>query len=83
MLDQGVDIPAITHAILSHPPNLGNTFKEEVESEKTQGKIFSYIYDIFVLPVDNLNDDVVATITLAEIKRGFDFSKDAYNLSVE
>ena len=46
-------------------------FKEEVGVKKVKNKLFSYIYDIHVLPVDIVGEDIIASeITIAEIRSG-------------
>ena len=86
MLDQGVDIPAISHAIIiSSTQNPRKYIQRRGRVlRKSKNKLFSYIYDIHVLPVDIVGEDIIASeITIAEIRRGFDFAIDANNFTVK
>jgi len=81
MLDQGVDIPAVSHAIIiSSTQNPRKYIQRRGRVlRKSEFKTFSYIYDLFVLPKNTTNKDVESSITTAEIQRGYDFAEDAEN----
>jgi len=85
-LDQGVDIPAVSHAVLisssqnprQHIQRRGRVLR------KYSGKLFSYIYDLLILPSNNkppVDDEEysIPNIALEEIKRSVQFSDDSVN----
>jgi superfamily II DNA or RNA helicase len=81
MLDQGIDIPAVSHAvIISSTQNPRKYIQRRGRVlRKSKFKTFSYIHDLFVLPKNRSDKDVESSITTAEIRRGYDFAEDAEN----
>ena len=77
-LDEGVDIPAISHGII-----LAST-KQQREFIQRRGRLlrkspsnpFSHIYDVFALPNQHGSE---SRFVLDEVKRGFLFAKDSEN----
>ena len=82
MLDQGVDIPQIDHAIVlassQNPRQFIQRRGRVLRKSKSTGKDFSIIYDILALPSKNSGDDLL-NIAYVELSRAVKFSKDAYN----
>lgn len=84
-LDEGVDIPAIDHAlILSSSKNPRQYIQRRGRVLRTSpGKTASYIYDCFVSP-NNLIEDAVSNLSIirGEIARSWEFAKNAINADI-
>jgi superfamily II DNA or RNA helicase len=83
-LDEGIDIPYLQHAIIlsssqnprEHIQRRGRVLR------KSKNKNLATIYDALVLTSSDLNDNQ-EQIMLTELKRAYNFSKDAYNLEAK
>jgi superfamily II DNA or RNA helicase len=88
-LDEGVDIPAVTHAlILASSKNP----REYVQRRgrvlrRHPGKALAYVHDAIVLPnemiLDAHDEDVGAKIVLGELSRAIEFAGSADNAGAE
>lgn len=79
-LDEGVDIPEISHAvILASSRNPREFVQRRGRLLRTrQGKSRAYIHDLLVVPPDTANG-AFDSLTIAEIGRGITFARDALN----
>ena len=83
-LDEGIDIPYLQNAvILSSSQNP----REHIQRRgrvlrKSENKNLATIYDSLVLTTNDLNSSY-GQVMLTEIKRAYNFSKDAYNKEAE
>ena len=83
-LDEGIDIPYLQNAvILSSSQNP----REHIQRRgrvlrKSENKNLATIYDFLVLTTNDLNVSY-GQVMLTEIKRAYNFSKDAYNKEAE
>ena len=83
-LDEGIDIPYLQYAIIlsssqnprEHIQRRGRVLR------KSKNKNLATIYDALVLTSSDLNDNQ-EKIMLTELKRAYNFSKDAYNLEAK
>ena len=79
-LDEGIDIPYLENAIIlsssqnprEHIQRRGRVLR------KSDDKNLATIYDSLVLTTNDLNNSY-GQVMLTEIKRAYNFSKDAYN----
>jgi len=83
-LDEGIDIPYLQHAIIlsssqnprEHIQRRGRVLR------KSKNKNLATIYDALVLASNELNDNH-EKVMLTELKRSYNFSKDAYNVDAK
>ncbi|RPG61277.1 MAG: DEAD/DEAH box helicase [Flavobacteriaceae bacterium TMED238] len=83
-LDEGIDIPYLQNAIIlsssqnprEHIQRRGRVLR------KSENKNLATIYDSLVLTTNDLNSSY-SQVMLTEIKRAYNFSKDAYNKEAE
>ena len=84
-LDEGVDIPSVSHAVIlssSQNPRQFVQRRGRVLRYAGEGKRRAYIWDIITMPQIGANDQTKALI-LAEISRAIEFANYAENPSVK
>ncbi|HIE82952.1 MAG TPA: hypothetical protein EYQ00_03475 [Dehalococcoidia bacterium] len=84
-LDEGVDIPDITHAlILASSQNPREFIQRRGRVLRTApGKSIAYIYDTLVLTKKPVDDTPITSLLEAELARGLMFSQNAINKSAK
>jgi superfamily II DNA/RNA helicase len=82
-LDEGVDIPTVTHALILASSKNPREFIQRRGRvlRKAQGKNVSYVYDLLVLPLQTDEEDPNLSIIETEISRAIEFGKWAENPS--
>ena len=83
-LDEGVDIPSTTHALILASSKNPREFIQRRGRilRKAAGKNFAYLYDAIVIPSENMEESKEAnTIITAELKRAIEFGGWAKNPS--
>lgn len=80
-LDEGVDIPKISHAVIAASSQNPRQFIQRRGRvlRSTEGKTSAVIYDCIVGPVGNTNTSSFDGLITAEITRAMEFSKTARN----
>lgn len=79
-LDEGVDIPAVSHALIiassqnprEHIQRRGRVLR------KSPDKIYSYIYDLVIIPSDSM-DERFDSLIMSELSRAIKFGEFAVN----
>jgi superfamily II DNA or RNA helicase len=82
-LDEGVDIPAVSHALILASSKNPREFIQRRGRvlRQSKGKHFAHIYDAITVP-DALDTDFpAASIVASEIARGIEFAKSSENPS--
>lgn len=81
-LDEGVDIPSVTHALIMASSKNPREFIQRRGRvlRRAPGKTLAYIYDLVVVPSFNAND-VSDSIVQGELARAIEFGKSATNPS--
>ena len=80
-LDEGVDIPSVSHALIlassqnprEHIQRRGRVLRP------SEGKLFSYIYDLVIVPDNTSHDDRFASLVESELSRAIKFGENAVN----
>lgn len=82
-LDEGVDIPKISHAIIAASSQNPRQFIQRRGRvlRKSKGKLNAVIYDCIVVPLDTSHETKFDGLILSEVKRSIEFSKTARNAS--
>jgi superfamily II DNA or RNA helicase len=82
-LDEGVDIPSVTHALILASSQNPRQFIQRRGRvlRKSAGKEYAELHDAIVLPVDEGGDPIGALES--EFIRALDFAKDAINASCQ
>ena len=80
-LDEGVDIPQISHAIIAASSQNPRQFIQRRGRvlRSYPGKLSAVIYDCFVCPNNNSNIQKFDNLMRSEIKRGLEFASTAKN----
>ena len=80
-LDEGIDIPQISHAIIAASSQNPRQFIQRRGRvlRSFPGKLMAVIYDCFVCPNNNSNIEKFASLMRSEIKRGLEFASTAKN----
>ena len=82
-LDEGVDIPSVTHALILASSKNPREFIQRRGRvlRKAPNKALAYIHDAIVLPPNNVNEDdhVPDPITIGELARAVEFAQHADN----
>jgi superfamily II DNA or RNA helicase len=80
-LDEGVDIPAVSHAfILASSQNPRQFIQRRGRVlRKSSGKELAVIHDAIVVPVDSQNDGEQISLLKAEMMRAIEFADSALN----
>ena len=82
-LDEGVDIPSTTHALILASSKNPREFIQRRGRilRKYPGKHFAQLYDAIVMPDQSLSEDVGNSIVMAELSRAIQFGEWAENPS--
>ncbi len=82
-LDEGVDIPSATHALILASSKNPREFIQRRGRilRKYPGKHFAQLYDAIVMPEKSFSDDVGNSIVMAELSRAIQFGEWAENPS--
>jgi len=82
-LDEGVDIPAVTHALILASSKNPREFIQRRGRvlRKAKGKHVSYVHDLLVLPIQTDEPDPNLSIIETEISRAIEFGSWAQNPS--
>ena len=83
-LDEGVDIPSVTHAlILASSQNPREFIQRRGRVLRTaKNKSFAFIHDLLVVPTDCNEDDIeISSLLESELIRGIEFGENARNPS--
>ncbi len=80
-LDEGIDIPQISHAIIAASSQNPRQFIQRRGRvlRSFAGKLMAVIYDCFVCPNNNSNIEKFSSLMKSEIKRGLEFASTAKN----
>lgn len=80
-LDEGVDIPAVSHAfILASSQNPRQFIQRRGRVlRRTPEKHIAVIHDVIVAPVDDSGEDIQASLLKAELARAIEFASSAIN----
>lgn len=83
-LDEGVDIPATTHALILASSQNPREFIQRRGRilRRSPGKHFAHLYDAVAIPiVEDSEDDKSLSIITAELSRAIQFGEGAENLA--
>lgn len=84
-LDEGIDIPATTHALILASSKNPREFIQRRGRilRKSEGKNFAYLYDLVVAPNGNMLMDNTKSVSIieAELSRAIEFGEGAENPS--
>jgi superfamily II DNA or RNA helicase len=80
-LDEGVDIPEITHAVIVASSRNPREFIQRRGRvlRRSSGKTEAFVYDLLVLPESADGDNELDGLVLGELARAFQFAQDARN----
>ena len=82
-LDEGVDIPSVTHALILASSKNPREFVQRRGRvlRRAQGKSLAYVYDAIVMPPDSpaKSDSLPDPITSGELARAIEFAQSALN----
>ena len=81
-LDEGVDIPATTHALILASSKNPREFIQRRGRvlRKADKKYFSHLYDVIAVPnMENTENDKSLSIVLSELSRAIEFGRTAEN----
>ena len=84
-LDEGVDIPSVTHALILASSKNPRVFVQRRGRvlRRAQGKSLAFVYDAIVMPPDSPTQDgsILDPITSGELARAIEFAQSALNPS--
>jgi superfamily II DNA or RNA helicase len=84
-LDEGVDIPSITHAVILASSRNPREFIQRRGRvlRLSEGKFSAVIHDLLVVPPEDESPDAFGGLLRAEMARAREFARDALNRSTE
>jgi superfamily II DNA or RNA helicase len=82
-LDEGVDIPKISHAIIAASSQNPRQFIQRRGRvlRKTEGKLNAVIYDCIVVPENSTDETKFDGLIVSEVRRAIEFAQTARNSS--
>jgi superfamily II DNA or RNA helicase len=82
-LDEGVDIPSVSHAIILASSQNPRQFIQRRGRvlRKSEGKLFATIHDAIVVPIDLKDEPEQGSLLKSEFLRAIEFSKSSINKS--
>ncbi|MAD59878.1 MAG: hypothetical protein CMB81_06070 [Flammeovirgaceae bacterium] len=85
-LDEGIDIPSITHALIiasdQNPRQFIQRRGRVLRQDKKNNKKRAYLHDLVVSVNENSNHKNTDTLLIAELKRAYEFALNAENASI-
>ena len=85
-LDEGIDIPSITHALIiasdQNPRQFIQRRGRVLRQDKKNDKKRAYLHDLVVSVHENSNHKNTDTLLIAELKRAYEFALNAENASI-
>ncbi|MDQ3690127.1 MAG: DEAD/DEAH box helicase family protein [Chloroflexota bacterium] len=80
-LDEGVDIPACTHALVLASSRNPRQFLQRRGRilRRSPGKTVSHLYDAIVIPAEDGGDETTNSLVWGELARGVEFGRQAIN----
>ena len=85
-LDEGIDIPSITHALIiasdQNPRQFIQRRGRVLRQDKKNNKKRAYLHDLVVSVHENSNHKNTDTLLIAELKRAYEFALNAENASI-
>jgi superfamily II DNA or RNA helicase len=82
-LDEGIDIPSISHALILASSQNPRQFIQRRGRvlRKHPSKIFAKVYDVIVVPTSLEDEPEQFSLLKSELTRAYEFSKNALNIS--
>ncbi len=82
-LDEGVDIPSVSHAIILASSQNPRQFIQRRGRvlRKSDGKLFATIHDAIVVPIDLADEPEQGSLLKSEFLRAIEFSQSSLNMS--